>query len=352
MSNQSQDNQKKKIDILIKLLNFLDCLVPCYTENNGTRYYALVYYCDGKFEQSTGNNDFVNDFVKYIFKKGKNEKGKDVNYPIYLHRDTVNKVRGECQDCNFCDIVNRYKNFWNKINIELITDKINDPISYNKTQDGKKKISIYQLDNQGPTSVFIWENGKLKPKNCDKDESIFIKDKAYIENIDNQSQNQNQQNQNQKNITESLLELKKLLITETTVKLSKVINNVIEQQIHVDENLLKEAVETILENIDSNMANKNTVELLKVINNVIEQQIHVDENLLKEAVETILKNIDSNIANKNPVELLKVVNNVIKQQILVDRNLLEKAVEIILEKKSISPDPANDAKQIVDKLME
>ncbi len=216
MSNQSQDNQK--IDILINLLNFLDCLVPCYTENNGKRYYALVYYCNKKFEpennNSNDNNNSNNDFVKYKF-KGKNAKGEDVDYPIYLHRDTVNKVRGKCEDCNFCDIVNNivnnYKNFWdeiwNNLNIELITENINDPDSY-KEQDGKKKISIYQINNKVPNSVFTLE----EDKKCDNE--IFIKDGVYIENIDTQSQNQNQQDQNQENKTKQLLELKKLLLTK------------------------------------------------------------------------------------------------------------------------------------------
>jgi hypothetical protein len=219
MSNQSQDNQK--IDILINLLNFLYCLVPCYTESEpktGTkgkkRFYALVYYCDEKFKREDNNNNSNNDFVKYKYKFNKKEKD------IYLHRDTVDKVRGECQDCNFCDIVKNSKNFWDNLNIELITGNINinNPDSY-KEQDGKKKISIYQIDKQSnaPTPVFGQGSSGLLYVNCDEDKSIFIKDNVYkIENIYNQSQNQNQQNQNQKNMTESLLELKKLLITKTT----------------------------------------------------------------------------------------------------------------------------------------
>jgi hypothetical protein len=242
MSNQSQDNQEidNLIKSLIKLSNFLYCLVPCYTETNGKRYYALVYYCNEKFKQG-GNNNSNNDFVQYIF------NGK---YYIYLHRDTVNKVGGECQNCNYDIVNNDNYNIWNNLNIELITENINDPDSY-KEQDGKKKISIYQIVKHTPTSVFIWEEGELlKPANCNKDMSIFIKDDAYEENINNSNQNQKQ-----KHNTEKLLELKKLLITETTVELSKVINNVIEQQIdvNVDENLRKEAVEIILKNIvDSN----------------------------------------------------------------------------------------------------
>ncbi|MGB9763526.1 MAG: McrB family protein [Minisyncoccia bacterium] len=252
MSNQSQDNQK--IDILINLLNFLDCLVPCYTKSNGRRYYALVYYCDEKFKQPTGNNDFV----KYRF------DGKD----IYLHRDTVNKVRGECQDCNFCDIVNNYKDFWdeiwNDLNIEPISDNLNiNNTGIYETEGGKKKISIYQIvkqsNRQVPTPVFVWTSLGLLNVKCNKSKSIFIKDNVYIEieNIDNQSQNQ--QNQNQKHNAEQLLELKKLLITKTTENLLKVINNVIEQQIPVDKNLLEKAVEIILKNIDSNIANKNII---------------------------------------------------------------------------------------------
>jgi hypothetical protein len=263
MSNQSQDNQEIDIliKLLIKLLNFLDCLVPCYTEprksNIGTkeknRLYALVYYCDKKFKQEDDNNS-DNDFVKYKFiEKEFDNTENGVGYYIYLHRNTLDKVRRKCQDCKFCNIVKKDKIFWDKIwndlNLELITNS--DHI--NSQQEGK--IRIYQIVNGHPTSIFTLEGNKLKLEKCDENMAIFIKDGVYIENIDSQSQNQNQQNQNQKqkHNTEKLLELKKLLITETTVELSKVINNVIEQQIPVDENLLEEAVKIILKNIvDSN----------------------------------------------------------------------------------------------------
>ncbi|MGC9079833.1 MAG: hypothetical protein ACP5G1_03795 [Nanopusillaceae archaeon] len=252
MSDQSQ-TKLTELDVLHGLLKFLYCLVPCYTEKDnkdGTtkkkRYYALVSYCSEKFSVDSHDDDHI--FVNHNF------NGK----PTYLHKYTVNSIREGCKECKFCNIILESLNqdIWNKLNIEIIGKvnehvNVNDENSYIKGNDGRDKMSIYQLDTQ--QIIPITSVNKI----CDNGKSIFIKNNLYIEDVNNTNQEVNLQ------YLEQLLLFKRQLLL-------RVINIILEQPpVDIDRQLLLRVINIILEQTSISINNDNIEAIVdKLINRI------------------------------------------------------------------------------------
>ena len=213
MSNQSQNNLPE----LHRLFNFLHCLVPCYTQNNTYRYYALVYYCNDRYgiNDTSGNGGFM----RYSHQN-------NPNHTIFLHQDTVNQIRGECTNCIQCsDIKHMFESLSERLGIEIIRDAdINANDSYNNN-----RVAIYTLV-PAPMSIM-----SIECNDNNEDRSIFIKNNAYIEDINNTNQEVN---------LRQLLQFKRQLLIRA---INAVVNTLEQSPVNIDRRLLLRAINIILE---------------------------------------------------------------------------------------------------------